>query len=446
MGKKKKILIITAVVIVVVILVVANLTTSSESAIDVNTADVSEKDLVEIVSASGRIQPQTKVNITSEVNGEIIYLAVNEGDTVKSGSLLVMLDTVQLKSDVDQALYALNETNAYLEGARSTLDQRTEEFHRQEKLFENKLTSETEYKDSRYAYLSAKSSFEAMQAQGKQLSARYEKALDNLSKTKILAPMDGIITYLDCEVGEIAAAQTSYTQGKTLMTISNLNVFEVEVEVDETEIAKIQLNQPADIEVDAFPDTTFYGEVVEIGNTAIYQSTSSTDQSTNFRVKVIFKDTEINIRPGMSADVDITTNKRSGVLAIPFSSVVMRTLDLDSLERARAERDASPETAVVSEVQAAENDDENEPTPADTLEKKDKEEVEREELKGVFLLKDGKAQFVPVKTGIADQKDIEITTGINPGDSIITGPYRILRTLKDGDNVKVVNKEIVERT
>ena len=121
-----------------------------------------------------------------------------------------------------------------------------------------------------------------------QLNSRYDKALDNLSKTKILAPMGGIITYLDCEVGEIAAAQTSFTQGRTLMTISNLDVFEVEVEVDETEIAKIKLNQPADIEVDAFPDTVFYGEVVEIGNTAIYQGTSSQDQSTNFRGESYF--------------------------------------------------------------------------------------------------------------------------------------------------------------
>ncbi|MFZ5980341.1 MAG: efflux RND transporter periplasmic adaptor subunit [Candidatus Zixiibacteriota bacterium] len=445
MGKKKKILIISAVILVVVIIVVANLATNSESAIEVSALDVAEKDLVEIVSASGRIQPQTKVNITSEVNGEIIYLAVKEGDTVRTGNLLVMLDTVQLKSDVDQALYALNETNAYLEGSKSSLDKATEEFHRQEKLYENKLTSETEYKNARYAYLNANATYEAMQAQARQLSARYDKALDNLSKTKILAPMSGIITYLDCEVGEIAAAQTSYTQGKTLMTISNLNVFEVEVEVDETEIAKIRLNQPADIEVDAFPDTVFSGEVVEIGNTAIYQGTGSTDQSTNFRVKVIFKDTEVNIRPGMSADVDITTNKQSGVLAIPFSAVVMRTMDLDSLEQARKEQAEATESTAVSQVQAAETDDETESAPADTLKKKD-EEIQREELKGVFLLKDGKAHFVPVKTGIADQKDIEISTGITVGDSVITGPYRILRTLKDGDNVKVVNTVIVERT
>jgi len=446
MGKKKKILIIAAVVVVVAILVIANLATNSESAIDVNVVDVSEKDLIEIVSASGRIQPQTKVNITSEVNGEIIYLVVKEGDTVKSGNLLVMLDTIQLKSDVDQALYALNEIDAYLEGSKSSLDQAQEEYERQEKLYNKDGTSETQYKNARYAYLNAKASYEAMKAQAKQLNSRYDKALDNLSKTMISAPMAGIITFLDCEVGEIAAAQTSFTQGRTLMTISNLDVFEVEVEVDETEIAKIQLNQPADIEVDAFPDTVFYGEVVEIGNTAIYQGTGSQDQSTNFRVKVIFKDTEVNIRPGMSADVDITTNKREDVLAIPFSAVVMRTLDLDSLQQAREAREEAPGSTGVSEVHAAENEENEKTPPEDTLKNKDKDDVEREELKGVFVLRDGKAHFVPVKTGIADQKDIEITTGIEVGDSVITGPYRILRTLKDDENVKVVKKEIIERT
>ncbi|MDD3730964.1 MAG: efflux RND transporter periplasmic adaptor subunit [candidate division Zixibacteria bacterium] len=440
---KKKILIIGAVVVVVIILIIANLATSNEKTIDINVIKAGKKDMTEIVSASGRIQPQTKVNITSEVNGEIIKLLVKEGDVVRAGDLLVMLDTVQLASDAEQAHYAVNEINARLEGAKSTLDQSREEFERQEQLYKNNLTSETQSKNANYAYLNAKAAYEAMLAQAKQLESRNQKQLDYLSKTKIRAPMSGIITYLDCEVGEIAAAQTSFTQGKTLMTISNLNVFEVEVEVDETEISKIELNQPAKISVDAFPDSVFSGEVVEIGNTAIYASSVSQDQSTNFRVKVIFKETKANIRPGMSADVDITTNKQSGVIAVPFSAVVMRSLDLDSLERARQTKESTG-SAVVSQVQAAENVTDEETPEKDTLADSTGKEVKREDVKGVYIIRNGLAEFVPVKTGIADQKDIEILSGINDSDSVISGPYRILRTIKDGDRVKVIKQ--VEET
>ena len=438
---KKKILIFGIIAVVVLILIITNLATNTENSTDVNVIEVAQKDITEIVSASGRIQPQTMVNITSEVNGEIISLLVKEGDVVKSGDLLVILDTVQLSSDAEQARYAVNEISARLEGARSTLDQAEEEYGRQEKLFEKDGTAETLYKNARYAFLNAKASYEAMQAQSRQLQSRYEKQLDNLSKTKIRAPMSGIITYLDCEVGEIAAAQTSFTQGKTLMTISNLDVFEVEVEVDETEISKIKNGQQAEISVDAFPDSTFSGEVVEIGNTAIYASSASQDQSTNFRVKVIFKDTEVNIRPGMSADVDITTNKRDDVLTVPFSAVVMRELDLDSLERAREMAREAPGTTVVSEVQAAETEGEEEVKPTDIPADTSSEEGEREDIKGIYVVREGQAQFLSVKTGIADQKDIEVVEGLEIGDSVISGPYRTLRTIKDGDRVNIVKKQ-----
>jgi len=438
---KKKILIIGIVVVVVLVLIVVNLITNSENATDVNVIEVNQKNITEVVSASGRIQPQTKVNITSEVNGEIISLLVKEGDVVKAGNLLVILDTVQLSSDAEQARYAVNEITARLEGARSTLDQAQEEYDRQEKLFKKDGTAETQYKNAHYAFLNAKASYEAMQAQSQQLQSRYEKQLDNLSKTKIRAPMPGIITFLDCEVGEIAAAQTSFTQGRTLMTISNLDIFEVEVEVDETEISKITNGQQAEISVDAFPDTLFSGEVVEIGNTAIYAGGTSQDQSTNFRVKVIFKDTDINIRPGMSADVDITTDQREDVLTVPFSAVVMRSLDMDSLEQARLIAQEAPGSTVVSEVQAAETEGESEVKPADTLADTAKKEVEREDIKGIYVVREGLAHFLPVKTGIADQKDIEVVEGLELGDSVISGPYRTLRTIKDGDLLNIVKKQ-----
>lgn len=432
MKKKKKWLLIIGGVVVVIVIVVLNLTMSTTKAVSVQADVTKTRDLVETVSASGRIQPQTKVDITSEITGEIIGLFVHEGDYVQVGDPLVVLDTVQLRSDVDQARYMVNEINAILDGAKTALEQAEEENERQQRLYENDLTSETMFNNAKYAFLNAKSTYEAMKAQAKRYQSRYEKELDYLSKVKIVAPMPGIITFLDCEIGEIAAAQTGFTQGRTLMTISDLDVFEVEVEVDETEITKVELNQEAEIEVDAFPDTTFGGEVVEIGNTAIVTGLGSTDQSTNFKVKVTFKDPNVKIRPGMSATVDITTAHRDDALSIPYSAVVMRSFDLDSLERARAKDTLQSGSSGVSEVQAAEN------TEEDSLPSSD--EIEREELKGVFVIRDGTAQFVEIKTGIADQKNIEVTSGLAKGDSVISGPYRVLRNVKDGDAVKIEKK------
>lgn len=425
----KKTLLIALGVVVIAVLVYFNLVQNSENGEKVNGAIASNHDLKEIVSASGSIQPTTKVDITSEVNGEIIALMVREGQKVNAGDLLVVLDTVQLRSDLDQARYYENETRARLEGAQTALDQAEEEFNRLQKLFDRGLTSESLYKDAKYAFLNAKSSYDASKAAADQARARYEKQLDNLSKAKIVAPMSGIVTFLDVEVGEIAAAQTAYTQGKTLMTISDLSSFEVEVQVDETEINKIELTQPASIEVDAFPDTSFAGEVVEIGNTAVSSAMGSSDQTTNFRVKVVFKDSDVKIRPGMSATVDITTASRDQVLAVPFSAVVVRTFDIDSLEAARAGGDSNTGSSS-GEVQAAET------TEGDSV-GMEKKAPNRKDLKGVFVVNGDKVRFVEVSTGIADQRNIEITEGLKPGDSVVSGPYRELRRIKDGDIVSL---------
>jgi HlyD family secretion protein len=431
----KKWLIISGIVVVVVVIIIANLNMNSSNATKVNAEAAQSRDINETVSASGRIQPQTKVDITSEINGEIVKLFVKEGQYVNKGDQLVVLDTIQLRSDLDQAKYSVNEITARLDGAKSSLEQTEDEYHRQEKLFENKLTSETEFKNAKYAYLNSKSSFEATKAQSQQSEARYDKALDYLSKAKVVAPMPGIITFLDCEEGEIAAAQTVYSQGRTLMTISNLDVFEVEVEVDETEVTKVDMGQETEIEIDAFPDTTFKGEVVEIGNTAIY--TSSSDQSTNFKVKIIFIDKNEKIRPGMSATVDITSNKIKDALSIPYSAVVMRSMDMDSLMQAKTKTADSEESDSDDDggVQAAESDIE------DTTAVKDKDEVEREDVKGVYVIREGKVNFEPIATGIADQKFIEVLTGLKKDDTVVSGPYKVLRSIKEGEEIEIIKKK-----
>ena len=433
MTKKSKRFLIIGVAVVVIVLLALTLSMDTEQGMTVQADEAKQRDLIETVSASGRVQPETKVEITSEITGEIIALRVKEGDTVSSGQLLIVLDTIQLRSDVDQSRYALNELGARLEGAGATLEQNDDEYKRQQRLFEGNLTSETALKNSKYAYLNSKAMFDAIEAQASQARARHAQQLDRLSKAKMLAPMSGVVTYVNCEVGEIAPAETGFTQGKVLVTISNLEVFEVEVEVDETEITKLDLQQTAQIEIDAFPDTTFKGRVVEIGNTAILSGLGTQEQSTNFRVRVVFEDRNAKIRPGMSATVDITTASREETVTVPYSAIVIRSMNLDSLMMAREGGAQGSGSTVVNEVHAAEGDT----SQAKMDETMSGDETEREEIKGVFVIRDGKVEFVPVETGIADQKFIEVTKGLLPGDSVVSGPYRALRNVNDGDAVKI---------
>jgi len=429
---KKKTIIIIGVVVVVGVFAVISMMSDTSRATSVSADTVERQNLTEKVSASGRIQPQTKVDITSEVSGEIIALPVVEGQTVKAGDLLLVLDTIQIKTDVRQARYSLDGARAQLSGAEASFAQAEEEYQRQKSLFEKDGTAEIALSSARYAHLNAQASLDGARAQMRGSEAAYEKQLDRFRKAKIVAPMDGVITFLDVEAGEIAAAQTAFTQGRTLMTISDLSVFEVEVEVDETEINKVMLGQVAEIEVDAFPDTTFVGEVVEIGNTAIMIGMGTQDQSTNFKVKVMFTEANPDLRTGMSASVDVTTSEHNEVLAVPFAAVVMRGYDMDSLQTAR-QNEATGDTGT-NEVQAAENDDaegdEDNPTVKD-------EEQKREDIKGVFVIREGVARFVQIETGIAGHKNIEVSIGVEENDSIISGPYSVLRTIKDGDKVEI---------
>jgi len=431
--KNKKVWIIIGVVVVVAVFVVITLTSNGRKATNVNASTVEKQDLTEKVSASGRIQPKTKVDITSEFSGEIIALLVEEGQNVRIGDLLIVMDTVQIKADVSQARYSLDGARAYRDGAEASYKQADEEFQRKQQLYDQKLSSETEYTTAHYAYLNAKANFESAQATANGAEAAYDKQLDRLSKARITSPMDGVVTLLDCEVGEIAAGQTAFTQGKTLMTIADLRVFEVEVEVDETEVNKIALGQQSEIEVDAIPDTSFVGSVVEIGNTAIMVGLGTQDQSTNFKVKVTFAEVNPKLRPGMSATVDITTAERVEVLTVPFASVVVRNYDLDSLEAVRQGKTSGNGNS--GEVLAAENDS----AKSDSVSKK--KEDEREDIRGVFIVREGMARFAKISTGISGQKDIEITEGLQENDSVVSGPYSVLRTLKDGDEVQILKKE-----
>ncbi len=427
MSAKKKWLIIGGVVVVGGILVTANLMQSNTNSVSVTTRRAVTEDVISVVSGSGRIQPKTRVKVTSEVSAEIINLPIKEGDYVTRDQILVQLDSLQLKKDMDSYLYSANEFEARVDGSQILLDQYKDDFDRQEELYAKKLTSEREFKDAKYAFLKQQANHRALIQQNYAAVSRVEKARDNLNKTTIRAAMDGIVTLLDAEVGEIVQAQTPYSQGRTLLVISDLSEFEVEVEIDETDIANLLPGQIAKVEIDAFPDSVFAGEVVEVGNTALTTGAGSNSQSTNFKVKVALLDLNQRVRPGMSATVDITTTEHNDVLTIPIQALVMRSFDPDSLPGQSEESSSG-----VSEAVASTTDDQGE-TEVET------EESEKVEKKGVFIVRDGKAEFAEVVTGIADQKNFEIITGLAAGDEVITGSFRTLRSIKDGDKVEVDN-------
>ncbi len=394
-------------------------------------------DINEIVTASGRIQPQTKVDITSEVSAQIIALLAKEGDHVNAGQPLIVLDTIQLQSDVAQAKFGLDEITARAEAARTQVQIDSLEAERQARLFEQNLTSETDATNAQLRFENSRANHNAVLAQVETAKAALAKAEDNLTKTSIKAPMPGVVTFLNAEVGEIAQAQTAFTQGRTLMTISDLSVFEVEVDVDETEIGKVRLGQDAVIKVDAYRDTTFAGKVVEIGNSAQVQGEGTENYATSFRVKIRFAETDYIFRPGMSATVDITTATAKDALLIPYAALVTREFDADTLKAKEKQQDSG--SGLVQSVNAAQN--ETEPEPQESGKKRAKEKIKKT---GVFVVSDGKAKFVELATGIADERNIVALNGLAPGDTVVSGSYQTLRKIEEGELVKI-DKRSIER-
>jgi HlyD family secretion protein len=403
MKKRSKILIIAGVLIFVVVIVLLNLLRSGEKVYQVQIDKVKKGDIASVVTGSGKVQAKNDVKIGATVPGLIISLPVKDGDLVKKGQLLVQIDPSEYRSAVAQA-------TAQLTSAKANFEQSRQLHERQQKLYEKGLTSKEQYDASLTQYNVSKAQFDQSQASLRQ-------AEDLLAKTTITAPMDGKITQLLKKEGEMVTGAT-YNPTE-IMTISDLSAFEVEVEVDETDIAETRLGEEAKIKIDAFPDSSFKGEVSEIGNTAIITGYGTQDQVVNFLVKVLILDEVKGIKPGMSASVDITTASHKDVLNIPIAAMVMREEKKDTLNVKSKEGKSEAQASSVKEEKGKEK---------------------KKEIEGVFLVEKGRAKFVPVKSGIADQQNMEIVSGLKENDQIITGSYKILRTLKDGDKVKVEKK------
>ncbi len=430
MKKKKRVIIFAAGALVLIVLVVVVLLTSQEKRTTVQAEEVSVNDLTSVVTATGRVEPRTQVNMSANISAKIIHMAVEEGDTVTKGQLLLQLEPDRYQAYVEQIQASLSSTEAQLRLAQANLEKAELDFQRQKGLYDRNLTSQEAYDVARVNHNVQKAQYESALNTVEQYEAQLKQARDELSKTTITAPMSGVITALYAEEGENVIVGTMNNPGTVIMVISDLSEIEIKAEVDETDVGFVKLGQKTDIELDAVPDTTFKGVVTEIGSSAQVVGRTTQEQVVNFIVTILLLDDVPNIKPGMSATVDITTDSREEVLNIPIQAVVMRELTEDSLKILLGEKPSKAE-------ESSSNDD------SLAVKEKKKGKEKKKEIEGVFVVREGSAHFVPVSTGIADQQNIEITKGLAEADTVITGSYRTLRTLKPGDKVKI-EKSITE--
>lgn len=419
---KKKLFIILGAVLVVVILVVVNLTKSSEKGQEVTSGYVERGDIISQVTATGRVEPKTEVNIQASVQANIVELPVKEGDTVKAGDLLLKLDQTRYTAAVRMAKATLASVKATMKQNEASMLEAELTYKRAEGMFAKGHWSEEQKISAKTAFEVAKARYESSQFQVEQYEASVTQAEDQLDKTILTSPMDGVITELNAEVGEIVLVGTMNNPGTVIMTVADLSVIQVEAEVDETDIANVRVGLKSDIRVDAFQDTTFRGIVTEVGNAARISGYSSQDQVTNFLVKVQFVDAYRYVKPGMTAEVDITTDEHFDVLHVPIQAVVIR--DRLPEEKVLSGGDSSGKSgAIAAETSSEQTGESDEPG-------------EDKEYQGVFVVDKGKAKFVQVETGIADQQNIEILTGLSDSLEIVIGPYKMLRKLDHGDLIK----------
>jgi HlyD family secretion protein len=413
MKKKNKLLLIIGGAIVLVAFIVIAIVGNQEKLIPVTVEKAEKGKIISIVTANGKVEAETKVNISADVMGRIIGLPVVEGQYVKKGQLLVEIDKTQTVADVAQA-------KALMASAKVSQEQAQINYDRQNSLHDRKLISDAEYD-------LAKTQLDQAKASVQQAQASLDRALDQLEKCTIKAPMSGTITTLNSEEGENVIIGTMNNLGTVIMVVSDLSKILVKADVDETDIARLALDQNVEISLDAFPDTTFKGKVTEIGNSAKLSSTGQ-DQVTNFEVSILITDKVPDIKPGMNATVDITTDIRDDVIKIPIQSVVMRKPSEIKGDTAKGNSGV-----VATEVNAEE---------AEVKSPHDK--AEEKEIEGVFVVDGKEAVFTPVTTGISDQQNIEIKSGLDADQQVITGSYKTLRSLKNGDKVKPNEKKFDE--
>ncbi len=402
MKRRSKIASIIVTVLILVVIGVIILKRSPDS-IDVTAEKVDSGPLRSIVSASGNIVPHMAINISANVMGEIKKIPVEEGDAVKKGDLLIVIDPELYLADLKREEANLASAEAELALARSN-------FERAETMYSEDLPEGGESLISKEEYESLLAQYRVAQSSWNRVNAQVESARANLEKTSIYSSISGVVTSLDVEVGEVAVTGTMNNPGTVLMTVSDLSKMQAEVEVDETDIVQVALGQEAEVTIDAYPDTIFRGIVSEIGNSPIISRLGGGGEETiDFKVVIDMIDSPPELKPGLSTTADIITDSRENTLYVAIQALTMRA-----------------ETKKLGDREDSSGDEP--PRPAREA-RKDKE------IEGVFVVRDGMAIFTPVTTGISDGMYIEILSGLEEGNEVVTGSFKTIRTLQDSARV-----------
>jgi HlyD family secretion protein len=424
----------------------------NKGVVTVQSGHVVRQDLTSVVTASGEIRPKNYTNVLGEGFGKITEIVVKEGDHVKKGDVLLHLENIQPGADVQAQLASIDGAEAGMrasaaayDSAVATLAQRQADlekarfdYGRSQQLFKEQLISKQQYDADKAAFDSATAALNSVKAQVEQTRAAREQAKFNLDQTRAVlthtqdilrkttytAPINGIVSYIAVRVGENVVPGIQGTAGSQLMTISDMSVATTEVKVDETDITNIREGQTANVTIDAIPGKIFTGQVTEVGELAILrssgqaatsQTTANTQEARDFKVVVTLEAPPDYLRPGLSATAKIQTAQKKGILTIPIQAIAVRSQkDLDDAKSAKS----GSVTLAASKSSAG---------------------AQKTDIQGVFVIRNKKAMFIPVQTGITGVTDIEVTSGLQEGDEIVTGSYKALRTLRPGATIKVDN-------
>jgi len=448
-----------AVVVAIAGIVGYSITAANKGVVTVQTAKVAKQDtLVSIVTASGEIKPTTYTNMQAQGFGRITAILVKEGAHIKKGDKLLLQENIQANADVAAQSAAMSSSESGIQAAeasyksaqadlvqqKANLEKAKLDYERGAGLFKDGLIPKQDYDQRKTAYDAAAAGVESSTARVSQLRAQMNQshsALDQnkavltrtrdvLNKTTYTSPIDGIVSYLPVRLGEYVVPGIQNSNGSFLMTLSDMSVVTAEVKVDETDIVNVRMGQDADVTIDAVPGKTFHGKVTEIGSQAVLrssglattQTTTSTQEAKDFKVVVTLDSPPENLRPGLSTTAKIRTAEKKGVVAIPIQALAVRSRkDLEEAAKGPNNKTSGSSVSLAAPPPAAPGD------------------PKKDEVQGVFVINGKKAEFRQVDTGISGVTDIEVTKGLQPGDEIVVGSYKALRTLKPNAQIKVDN-------
>ena len=413
---KKKVIIFGSIAVAVVGLVAVNAASGGDKGASVRMEEVGRCDLVATVTASGQIEPKRSVDISSDITGRITYIPVEEGDWVERGDLVLRIEPSQYEAAVARARAMLASAEASALQARANRDQAGRARDRSRQLREQNvnLVSDEQLEQAETQFEVAEALAVSAQHQVAQAQAGLDEAQEQLAKTVLRAPMSGQVTRLAVEEGEVAVPGTFSRETGLLMTVSDLSVIQVKVRVDETDVVRLHLGDSAEVTIDAFPDTTFTGSVTRVSQSAVRglaQTSGGTNQAVDYDVEVTLDDPPEGVRPDLSATAKVITATRDSSLSIPIIALTVREHEPISTETAPQDTTAGPE-----------------------------------EMEGVFIVRDGKAEFRPVAVGIAGEEYFEVLEGLEEGEEIVAGPYQTIRDLRDGTAVRPTGESSSEES